>query len=171
LRFSSTDIYVFKALAHLGALPPGAVARGDEIAASAGVPRPYLMRLLAALVSRGVVTSQKGAGGGFALARPAERVSLAEVLRAVDGPVAPLSCTSLNWHKGCPEESRCRARNAVWVRVRDAILGVLEASSVADLVADRERGVDYGLCLEHLLRPGELAPRAPRTAELPREAS
>jgi len=163
MRFSSTDIYAFKALAYLGALPAGARAHGDDIARAAGIPRPYLMRVLAALSSWGIVEARKGAGGGYALARAPELIRLAEVVRATDGPIAPLSCTSLNWHEPCPEEGRCQARGRVWTRVRDAVLAVLEGSSVADLVADHEQGVDYSLCLEHLLKPNNFAPRPGRS--------
>jgi Rrf2 family transcriptional regulator, cysteine metabolism repressor len=153
MRLSNTDVYAFKALAHLGTLTPGTWAHGDEIAQATNVPKPYLVRLLAALSGQGIVTGRKGAGGGYALARPAAEIPLTDVMRAMDGPVAALSCVSRNWHKDCPEEARCHARSRVWLRIRDAILGVLEDTSVADLVEDAQRGVDYANCLDHLLRP------------------
>lgn len=162
MRLSSTDIYAFKALAHLGTLMPGAWDHGDDIARATGVPRPYLARVLAALTARGITASRKGAAGGYALARDPREISLSEVIRAIDGPVAPLSCSSLNWHKPCPEEPRCHARGRVWTRVRDAVLTVLETTSVQDLVDDARQGVDYAHCLDHLLRPHEVAARPVR---------
>jgi Rrf2 family protein len=157
MRLSSTDIYAFKALAYLGTLPAGALASSDAIARATAVPKPYLVRLLATLSARGVLSSRKGISGGYALAKAPVDLRLSEVMRAVDGPIAALSCTSLNWSKSCPEEARCHARGRVWTRVRDAIIAALEASSVQDLVDDLEQGVDYVLCLEHLLRPTDLA--------------
>ncbi len=153
MRLSNTDIYAFKALAYLGALPAGIIAHGEEIAKATGVPKPYLVRLLASLSSQGIVTGRKGAGGGYSLAKAPEEIQLTDVMRAIDGPVAALSCSSRNWHKDCLEESRCHVRKQVWIRIRDAILAVLEDTSVADLVMDAKQGVDYTNCLEHLLRP------------------
>jgi Rrf2 family protein len=157
MRLSSTDVYAFKALAFLGMLESGALASSEQIAQGTGVPKPYLVRLLATLSAKGVLSSRKGISGGYALAKPARELALSDVMRAVDGPIAALSCTSLNWPKTCPEEARCHARGRVWTRVRDAIIGVLETCSVQDLVDDVEQGVDYNLCLDHLLRPTDLA--------------
>ncbi len=153
MRLSATDIYAFQALGFLGTQPPGRWVGSDEISEATGVVRPYLMRVLAQLSSKNIVTSKKGTGGGYALAREAGLINLRDVVRAIDGPVAPLSCVSLNWHVDCPEEARCHARGAVWERVRDAMLAALSEVSVADLATDFEQGVNYGLCLSHLLRP------------------
>ncbi|OLV18352.1 Rrf2 family transcriptional regulator [Deinococcus marmoris] len=158
MRLSATDVYAFQALGFLGTHSPGPgdAARwvsSEEISEATGIHRPYLVRILAALGNKGVVKSKKGIGGGYALARKPALISLCEVVRAVDGPVAPLSCISLNWHESCPEEGRCHVRATVYTRMRDAMLGVLQEFSVADLVADSRQGVSYGHCLEHLLKP------------------
>lgn len=155
MRLSSTDVYAFQALGYLGAQDLGRWVSSDEISEKTRVARPYLVRILAALSAKGVVKSKKGIGGGYALARKAQLISLCEVVRAVDGPVAPLSCISLNWHEECAEQERCHARNTVYRRMRDAMLGVLQEFSVADLVEDARTGVDYGHCLNHLLRPNQ----------------
>lgn len=154
MRLSSTDIYAFQALGYLGLQDAGRWVSSDEISERTRVARPYLVRILAMLSSKGVVKSKKGLGGGYALARRPQLISLCEVVRAVDGPVAPLSCISLNWHEECAEQDRCHARGTVYTRMRDAMLGVLQEFSVADLVQDARAGVDYGHCLTHLLRPG-----------------
>jgi Rrf2 family transcriptional regulator, cysteine metabolism repressor len=75
------------------------------------------------------------------------------VFRAIDGPIAPLSCVSLNWFVPCPEQDRCHARAAVHQRVRDAMLEALSRVTVADLAVDQARGVDYRHCLDHVLAP------------------
>ena len=156
MRLSNTDIYAFKALGYLGTQPPERFVGSEELSQITGVRRTYLVRILAALVGHGLVVSKKGAGGGYALPRSPEEINLRDVIRAVDGPIAPLSCVSLNWPKLCSEERRCHARSAVWIRVRDAVLATLSAVSVADLASDFKQGVDYSECLGHLLPSSEL---------------
>ena len=163
MRLSTTDIYAFQSLGYLGEkyqgpdqLKDGEAERwisSDEISEHTHIARPYLVRILAALTAKGVIKSKKGIGGGYALARRPRLISLCEVVRAVDGPVAPLSCISLNWGEHCVEEDRCHARNTVYRRMRDAMLSVLQEFSVDDLVTDARQGVSYSNCLEHLLRP------------------
>ncbi len=154
MRLSATDVYAFQALGYLGHRHGSGWVGSDAIAEATGVPRPYLARVLAALAASGVLTSKKGAGGGYALARTPEDVDLREVMRAVDGPVAPLSCVSRNWYRPCEVEDRCHARGAIWERVRDAVLEALAQVTVADLARDFGAGLDYRPCLDHLLRPG-----------------
>lgn len=156
MRLSATDIYAFKALGYLGTQPPGHYVGSEELSRATGVRRTYLVRILAALVGQGLVASKKGAGGGYALPRPPQEINLRDVIRAVDGPIAPLSCVSLKWPKACGEEGRCHARNQIWIKVRDAVLEALSRVSVADLAEDFRQGVIYDECLEHLLPPGEL---------------
>ena len=153
MRLSTTDIYAFQALGFLGTQPPGRWVGSDEISESTGVARPYLVRILAQLSAKEIITSKKGTGGGYALVREAHLITLRDVMRAIDGPVAPLSCVSLNWHEPCREEVRCQARSLVWQRVRDALLAALSEVSIADLAQDFKQGVNYQPCLDHLLRP------------------
>lgn len=153
MRLSATDIYAFQALGFLGTQPPGRWVGSDEISEATGIVRPYLLRVLAGLSKAHIVTSKKGTGGGYALSRDAGLINLRDVMRAIDGPVAPLSCVSLNWHVACPEEGRCHAHDAIWERVRDAMLAALSEVSVADLATDFAQGVNYSPCLSHLLRP------------------
>jgi Rrf2 family protein len=153
MRLSTTDIYAFQALAYLGTQAIERWVGSDEISEATGIARPYLVRILATLSNNNIICSKKGTGGGYALAKEALELNLRDVMRAIDGPVAPLSCVSLNWGKSCPEEIRCQARNRIWLKVRDAMLAALAEVSVADLAADFEQGVSYALCLEHLLSP------------------
>lgn len=153
MRLSATDIYAFQALGYLGTQPRERWVGSDDISEATGVARPYLVRILATLSNSGVILSKKGTGGGYALAEPAHELSLRDVMRAIDGPVAPLACVSLNWHKACDAEQTCHARQSVWLRVRDALLDALAEVTVADLAEDFRQGVSYELCLEHLLGP------------------
>lgn len=153
MRLSATDVYALKALGFLGTQERARWVGSEQISEATGVARPYLVRILATLSSNAIVASKKGAGGGYALARPAAEITLRDVMRAIDGPVAPLSCVSLNWHQSCTVEDRCRARNNVWMRIRDALLAALAEATVADLATDFEQGIGYDPCLDHLLRP------------------
>jgi Rrf2 family protein len=158
MRLSATDIYAFQALGFLGTQERDRWVASDDISEATGVARPYLVRILATLSGRGIVSSKKGTGGGYALAHPAEEINLKDVVRAIDGPVAPLSCVSLNWHKDCPEQERCHVRDSVWTRVRDAMLAALGTVTVEDLAIDFRQGVGYEHCLDHLLSPNAPAP-------------
>lgn len=153
MRLSATDVYAFQALGYLGTLQTDRWTGSDAISEATSVARPYLVRILATLCANDIVTSKKGTGGGYALARAASEITLRDVMRAIDGPVAPLSCVSLNWHKSCVVEERCHARNGVWLRVRNALLEILAEVTVADLAEDFRQGITYELCLEHLLGP------------------
>jgi Rrf2 family transcriptional regulator, cysteine metabolism repressor len=153
MRLSTTDIYAFQALAYLGTQPLERWVGSDDISEATGVHRPYLVRILATLSTNSIITSKKGTGGGYALSKAARDINLRDVMRAIDGPVAPLSCVSLKWGKDCPEQERCHARNHIWLRVRDAMLAALAEVTVEDLAMDFKQGVNYGLCLEHLLSP------------------
>jgi Rrf2 family transcriptional regulator, cysteine metabolism repressor len=152
MRLSTTDVYAFQALGYLGTQDLTHWISGDDISEHTKIARPYLVRILAALSAKGIVKSKKGIGGGYALARKPHLISLCEVVRAVDGPVAALSCISLNWHDPCEEQDRCVARNKVWRKIRDVLLEVLGEMSVADLVADFKQNINYQPCLAHLLK-------------------
>ncbi len=154
MRLSATDVYALQALGYLASRHVGGWTGSEAIAEATGIARPYLARVLATLVGSGILTSKKGAGGGYALGRDPSEIDLREVMRAIDGPVAPLSCVSLNWHERCELDESCHARTAVWTRVRDAVLDALAEVSVADLGRDYAEGRDYRPCLEHLLRAG-----------------
>jgi Rrf2 family cysteine metabolism transcriptional repressor len=153
MRLSTTDIYAFQALGYLGTQPLDRWVGSDEISEATGIARPYLVRILAVLTHKKIIVSKKGTGGGYALIAEASSINLRDVMRAIDGPVAPLSCVSLNWGESCLVEDRCNARLGIWLKIRDAMLEILAQVSVADLAQDFEQGITYELCLGHLLSP------------------
>jgi Rrf2 family protein len=109
-----------------------------EIAAEEDLPRAYLEQLVVSLREAGLVTSTRGAHGGYELARPPETISMAEVLRALEGPIAPMMCASDDPEHAtvCDRSARCTV-NVLWVRVRDAVTGALDSMTLADLVPPR----------------------------------
>ena len=108
------------------------------IAAEEDLPRAYLEQLVVSLREAGLVISTRGAHGGYELARPPEEISMAQVLRALEGPIAPMMCASDDPEHAtvCDRSSRCTV-NVLWVRVRDAVTGALESMMLADLVPPR----------------------------------
>ncbi len=111
-----------------------------EIAAEEELPRPYLEQLVMSLRDAGLVTSTRGARGGYELARPPEEIRMSDVLHALEGPIAPMICATDEPHvphePACDRTARCSVI-LLWVRIRDAISGTLEGMTLADLVPQR----------------------------------
>jgi len=109
----------------------------QEIASRQNIPLKFLEQILLALKHAGFVESRKGPGGGYMLAKPASQVKLGAVVRAIDGPLALVSCVSVTQFGecGCPCPDACGLRDA-WQEARDALSGVLDGTSFADI---RER--------------------------------
>ena len=106
-----------------------------EIAAEEDLPRAYLEQLVMSLRDAALVTSTRGAHGGYELAREPRSVRMGEVLRALEGPIAPMFCASDDPEHAivCDRSARCTV-NVLWVRVRDAVTGALDGMTLADLV-------------------------------------
>jgi Rrf2 family protein len=109
-----------------------------EIAAAESLPRAYLEQLVMSLRDAGLVTSTRGAHGGYELSRPPEAIRMSEIVRALEGPIAPMICASDDPEHAllCDRTAVCTV-NFLWVRVRDAISGALDAMTLADLVPPR----------------------------------
>src|SRR4051812_47136421 len=108
-----------------------------EVAERQKIPGKYLEQILLLLKRFGFVQSRKGPGGGYFLARPPAEITLGAVVRALEGPLAPISCVSLTGYRecGCPDPETCGLR-AAWKEARDALAAVLDSTTFADL---RER--------------------------------
>ena len=107
-----------------------------ELAARNRIPARFLGQILLALRNAGIVHSQVGAGGGYTLGRPAEEIMVGQVIRVLDGTIAPVSCVSRIAYEPCPcsDEAHCPLR-AVMEGVRDAIVAVIDRTSLADAIA------------------------------------
>ena len=114
-----------------------------EIAAEEDLPRPYLEQLAFSLRDAGLVVSTRGARGGYELARQPDQIAMADVLRALEGPLAPMICASEeeDHGPGCDRTSRCTV-NLLWLRIRDAIAASLESITLADLVPQRAIAIE-----------------------------
>ena len=108
--------------------------RIEDIAERQNIPLKYLQHILLELKTEGFLASQKGPGGGYILARPPQEITLASALRAMDGPIAPVSCVSVFSYQecGCPDPETCTLRLA-FSEVREAMVSVLDRTTFADL--------------------------------------
>ncbi len=123
--------YAIRAMAELAVLPPSERRAVSAVAASANIPMKFLEAIFSDLVKAGLVTSKRGAGGGYALAKLAEDISIAAIVRAVDGPLAAVGGRA-------PEETEyagpSAALTSVWIALRAAMRDVLEATTLRDVV-------------------------------------
>jgi Rrf2 family protein len=131
MRISAKADYAVRAAAELAAAQPqGRPVKGEQLAVAQAIPQKFLENILADLRHAGLVRTRRGAEGGYALTRPAHDISLAEVLRAVEGPLAAV--------QGVRPESLRYTRAAarlpeVWVALRANVRAVLEQVTLADL--------------------------------------
>jgi len=118
----------------------GAALRIEEIATRSGAPKRFLEHILLDLKRAGLIGSRRGRNGGYELIKDARRVSLAEVLRLIDGPLAPLPCLSRNAYQrcdDCSDEDTCRVR-AVFGGLYSTYILMVESLTLADLQADSQ---------------------------------
>jgi len=107
-----------------------------DLAASEGIPRKFLELILLELKRKGILQSKKGKGGGYNLAKPPSMVSVGDVIRALDGPIALLPCVSQSAYRRCDEcvdEMTCGIRH-VMKEVRDATAAILDQTTLEDLL-------------------------------------
>jgi Rrf2 family protein len=135
LKLSVRGEYALRALTILGLEYGEHVIRIQEIADRQNIPKRFLEQILNDLRAAGFVESRRGVGGGYRLARPPGDLPIAAVVRRLEGKLAPVSCVSVGFYEkcSCPDESRCALRS-VMKEVRDAVAGLLERLTVADLV-------------------------------------
>ena len=129
MRVSAKADYAIRAAVELAAAGDGPV-KGERLAQAQEIPSNFLENILSDLRNAGIVASRRGADGGYWLARPAAEVSLADVIRAVDGPLANVRGVRSEQvaYQGSAEKLR-----DVWVAVRAYLRGVLENVTLADL--------------------------------------
>lgn len=115
---SQTAIYALRALAVLKTLPPGGSMAGPLLSERTGVPRDYLAKVMRHLVTAGIVSAQRGQGGGFRLHKPPERIRMADVLEAVTCDTSLGACA---FGPGpCDKRKPCML-HGVWSRFQDAV--------------------------------------------------
>jgi Rrf2 family protein len=135
VRVSAKVDYALRAIVELAAtaaVETEGLVKSERLATAQAIPPKFLESILLELRHAGLVASQRGADGGYRLGRPATEISVADVIRAVEGPIATI--------RGARPEDVTYVGSAValrdvWIDLRTAIRGVLETTTIADLVA------------------------------------
>jgi len=131
MRLTSLADYAVVMLAAAARHPAGERLTATALAAETGVPVPTAQKLMGRLAGAGLLSSARGTGGGFVLARGADRISLADIIEAVEGPIAMTTCVDASRHD-CALESACLVRPHMGV-VNGAVRGALQNVSLASL--------------------------------------
>lgn len=136
--------YGLKAMVYLANFCPGQTVRVKEIATAQSIPKKFLDAILGELRNAGFVNSRMGKGGGYTLARPATEIVVGHIIRAIDGPLAPLPCVSrTQFHPcdDCDDFEHCAVR-LVMLEAQRALSDVLDNCSLAEMraIANAENG-------------------------------
>jgi len=143
MKFGVGVDYSLKALLMLADRYPSAQPlRVEEIAAVQRVPENYLRRLLIELKRGGLVLSQKGPNGGYMLARPPARITMADVVEIIEGDYTPVECLEDGANSFCQRDGGCPMRD-VWREVRDSVVGILHGATLQSLAERRKSAVMY----------------------------
>ena len=143
MRLSKRGEYGLRAMIMLAGIPqPGAplpVVQIKEISEREKIPGKYLEQILLSLKNAGLLHSKMGVGGGYYLAKQPGEITLGQIFRVLDGPLAPIRCVSQMAYEpcGCPDEQTCGLR-LVMGDVRSAISSILDHTSLADVTKRQE---------------------------------
>ncbi|WP_041527468.1 RrF2 family transcriptional regulator [Paracoccus aminophilus] len=141
--------YGIKALIHLARLSSDEMQQSSAIAEANGIPKKFLDTILSELRNAGLIHTRKGRSGGYQLRVPAENISVAQILRILDGPISPISCVSKTAYQkcfDCRNQTTCEIR-LLMLDVRDAMLEILEHRTLRDLS-------NSGALAQHVLSMG-----------------
>ena len=130
--------YALRALLDMAEHAEEGPLRIEEIARRQRIPKNFLANLLVPLKRARLVQSKKGPDGGYFLARPARRITVGEVLRLIDGPVAPIQCVARELGEKCEMGGDC-GYFPVWQRVRDAVAEIVDHTTIADVLDEHRR--------------------------------
>lgn len=134
MRLSSLADYAVVMLSAAARHPAGASLSAATLAGETGVPLPTAQKLMGRLAAAGLLVSSRGTGGGFRLARAVAAISLADIVEAVEGPIAMTACVEDGRHD-CGLEGACRVKPH-WALVNDAVKGALANVSLASLAGE-----------------------------------
>ena len=132
MRISTKGDYATRALQDLAMRYEEGPVPIEAIAQRQALPARYLEQLLLTLKRAGFLASKRGVNGGYYLAKPPREITLGQILRAVDGPIAPIFCVSENPREHCSQESSCTLRDT-WADVRDAVSAIVDHTTLQDI--------------------------------------
>ena len=132
MKLSKKSDYGLRAMIHLSMNYQKGAVQIKEISVKEKIPQKFLENILLTLKKVGILNSKMGLRGGYELARSPDLISLGEVIRTLDGAIAPIDCVSKMSYKPCSEELTCVIRD-VMMDVRNAITTVLDTITFADM--------------------------------------
>jgi Rrf2 family protein len=130
LQLTRGGEYAIRAMTYLAHRPVGEISSLRDVGAEQDIPESFLAKIFQNLVRAGLVASQRGAHGGFSLARPPAEITVRQVVEAVDGPIALNGCVL--WPEDCRRSGDCRMHE-VWVLAQERMMDVLEQVTLAEL--------------------------------------
>lgn len=144
MKLSKKSEYALRALIELTLVHGTSTLQRHEIAARQHIPVEFLEQILLALKRAGLLSSRRGMKGGYALIKSPSEITLGQVIRVLDGPLAPIACVSKTAYQKCSEcpyanKALCPVQQ-VMGRVRDAIAGILDHYTLADFAAGSPKG-------------------------------
>jgi Rrf2 family protein len=143
LRLSKKGEYAVRALVEIGFEAhqrPDSLIQISTVAKRTNIPEKFLEQILLALRNGGVLKSKRGVEGGYSLAKTPKDITLGEVIRLLDGPLAPIPCVSKTAYErcSCPDEESCGLRIAMQ-QVRDSIAGILDGYTLARVIQEVQK--------------------------------
>jgi len=138
LRLSTKGRYGVKAMFDLAQHYGEGPVSLKSVAERQGISEHYLEQLISGLRKSGLVKSVRGAQGGYTLAKEAEKITVGDIIRVLEGPIAPVECVSEEDPEICQKADCCVTRG-IWEKVRDSIAGVLDSITLQDMIKDAEK--------------------------------
>jgi Rrf2 family protein len=143
MRLSKKGEYAVRALVEIGFEShqrPDSLIQISTVAKRTNIPEKFLEQILLALRNGGVLKSKRGVEGGYSLAKTPKDITLGEVIRLLDGPLAPIPCVSKTAYErcSCPDEESCGLRIAMQ-QVRDSIAGILDGYTLARVIQEVQK--------------------------------
>jgi Rrf2 family protein len=132
MRMSAKAEYAVRAMVQLAAVPTGTLVKTEDLAQAQGIPPQFLVDILTNLRTDRLVRSHRGRDGGYELARPGDEISIADVLRCIDGPLASVRDIGLG---DLPYSGPTTALTDVWRALRASMRSVLEETTLADVAS------------------------------------
>jgi Rrf2 family protein len=147
MRMSAKAEYGVRAMVEMATLEHGVLVKTEDLARAQGIPPQFLVDILSDLRNAHLVRSRRGRDGGYELARPATQISIADVLRCIDGPLASVHDTGLG---DLPYSGATMPLTDVWRALRASMRAVLEATSLADVAGGHLPAEVAGLARDYL---------------------
>ena len=132
MRLSTKGEYASRAMLELSLRYEEKPLHIRDISKAQDIPQRFLEQILLQLKRAGYLRSRKGPDGGYFLSKPPAEINVAEVIRVMDGPLAPIDCVSVTAHEVCPHEAHCGLKG-LWKEVRDAVAEIMEKATFAEL--------------------------------------